>query len=98
MLRKTFKLLLVLCLSSLFFIGCQETDKLIEYNSPLEYPIEYQELYKLNKIDKLYWVLVNTEGKYTLTKDIDLLKDTPDIWKDELINAAYTLWKNKIGE
>ena len=39
-----------------------------------------------------------SDGTKVLTLDNPILINTPDSWKQELIDNAYKLYKNKVGE
>ena len=81
----------------LFLAACQNTN--IQYSSdPLTWPEQHQFIYKVDKIDMIYWSLVETKGNLDINTINTLLTDTPEVWKSEIVDTAKVLYQKRIGD
>ena len=83
---------------SFLLVACETTSPINYSGNPLDLSPQHQLIYKVNITDQLYWELVMSDGTKVLTLDNPILINTPDNWKQELIDNAYKLYKNKVGE
>ena len=81
----------------LLLVACQSEP--IQYSSdPLTWPEQHQFIYKVDKIDMIYWSLVKAKGNLDNNSINTLLTDTPEIWKNEIVDTAKTLYQKRIGD
>lgn len=82
---------------TIFLISCQS--ELVQYSSdPLTWPEQHQFIYKADKVDAVYWSLVETKGNLNDDAINNLLSNTPDIWKNEIIDTAKLLYQKRMGD
>lgn len=85
-------------LLSIALVACETTKPISYSGNPLDLSPQHQFVYKVNITDQLYWELINSKGTKVLTLDNPILINAPESWKQELIDNAYKLYNNKVGE